>query len=323
MPRSPHDTFILLFRSVMDNPVLWTKPFSRFQAWAWMIMKARVFSGLCIKRGQFIATRRYLQAEWGWDSEYSVRDFLKSLKAGWKDPSIEIEIIPTPRCASRWSPWFRNQPPQQKKSKVSPKWGPKSKSILSLKTSPKVMLVTILNYNEYQPSHALQSPKARPKNSPKQKSEVGSKVSPKLPPILNDDRNLTGGNECSNECTKEQEQIQTQPVADAPGLGVSENSQVYNLYIEKRRSALDKPDWKPTEAQAKQMRANINHILKTYPVQALTEMVERYMADQSLAKQKWPWTFFVADPIRWVEGKTKGATNYVDRALAKLQSEGL
>lgn len=228
--------------------------------------------------------------EWGWNSEKKVRMFLEDLKTGNKDPMIEIGPNPWPKCG--------------------PKIGPNK--------GPKCMIITILNYSSYQGCIDGLGPKIGPNKRPNK----GPKIGPKMSENANGSPGLCGPNQSINQSINQQEQRTIQPSADATALGVSENSQVYNLYIEKRRSALDKPDWEPTASQAIQMRANIRKLLVTYSVDALLGMVDRYMADQSLASKKWPWTFFVADPIRWADGNPK-AGNYVAQTLAKLQSEGL
>ena len=80
-------TFFLIDRGIFDHWIASEKPFSKFQAWIWIVGKANfadtktMFHGKVqkIKRGQMRISYRFLANEWGW-SEMRVRRFLKLLK---------------------------------------------------------------------------------------------------------------------------------------------------------------------------------------------------------------------------------------------------
>jgi hypothetical protein len=80
-------TFFLIDRGIFDHWIASEKPFSKFQAWIWIVGKANfadtktMFHGKVqkIKRGQLRISYRFLANAWGW-SEKRVRRFLKCLE---------------------------------------------------------------------------------------------------------------------------------------------------------------------------------------------------------------------------------------------------
>lgn len=86
---------------------------------------------------------------------------------------------------------------------------------------------------------------------------------------------------------------------------VGDNSQVYDLFIQSRQDRLQKPDWIPTKAQAIQMRANINGMLKRESLETILVWMRNYFADEWQSKHKWSWSIFFSDPVRW-STKTNG-----------------
>ena len=79
----------------------------------------------------------------------------------------------------------------------------------------------------------------------------------------------------------------------------SPNSQLYDLYIETRRSTLDRPGWLPSKAQAIQMRANIKKMLENYPLDQLIEWLKNYLHSSWAQDHNQPWGLFAKDPISW------------------------
>jgi hypothetical protein len=78
----PNHGYVLLWRGWMDHPVLakGAGPFTRREAWAWLIEQAafRPHSGL--QRGQLRLTQRFIASAWNW-SQTSVHRFLYELSA--------------------------------------------------------------------------------------------------------------------------------------------------------------------------------------------------------------------------------------------------
>lgn len=80
----------------------------------------------------------------------------------------------------------------------------------------------------------------------------------------------------------------------------SANSQVYDFFVRNRRIKLEIEDWEPTKQQAIIMRANIKKLLdKGAEPEEIIGWLTNYFADDRQEKDKWPWTFFMSDPIRW------------------------
>jgi hypothetical protein len=76
-----------MHREWMDNPVLAGEPYTRAQAWCWLIENARYRDGdewingdtVTVLRGQVCKAYRYMAKAWQWD-ESRVRRFCKSLE---------------------------------------------------------------------------------------------------------------------------------------------------------------------------------------------------------------------------------------------------
>jgi len=92
--------YIALARGALDHPIVGVqKPFSRFEAWTWLLTQAtfkpkrvRVSNGrsdstLTMQRGQLSHSLRYIATAWGW-SVKSVRTFLSRLET---DRQIETQ----------------------------------------------------------------------------------------------------------------------------------------------------------------------------------------------------------------------------------------
>ena len=79
--------WVVIYRSIMDNPLWEDKPFSRGQAWIDMILLAShkdtefYFDGdmVSIEKGQIITSKRKLGDRWGW-SNSKVNKFLNELE---------------------------------------------------------------------------------------------------------------------------------------------------------------------------------------------------------------------------------------------------
>ena len=79
--------WVVIYRSIMDNPLWEDKPFSRGQAWIDMILLAShkdtefYFDGdmLPVEKGQIITSKRKLGDRWGW-SNTKVNKFLNELE---------------------------------------------------------------------------------------------------------------------------------------------------------------------------------------------------------------------------------------------------
>lgn len=177
MARDPGDSYIAVFRKICRNPIVWPKPYGVTQAWLWLNMHARVTSSMCFKRGQMVATRAFLAEKWGWlqNDEKSldlgkVRRFLEALKNAPDGPMVEVEVIPVPRCRPKGEP------------KAEPKRGPKKKPKSKPKTGPKMLLITIVNYEDYQSSSCDTRPKLEPKLEHKTEPKTGPKLRPKTEP---------------------------------------------------------------------------------------------------------------------------------------------
>lgn len=77
--REPTDTYCKFVRKIIGHPIVWDFPYSRFQAWTWLILKAKWSSDGLLKRGELIAGRAFLAKTWGWGESTVVR-FLSSLQ---------------------------------------------------------------------------------------------------------------------------------------------------------------------------------------------------------------------------------------------------
>lgn len=79
--------WVVIYRSIMDNPLWEDKPFSRGQAWIDMILLAShkdtefYFDGdmIPVEKGQIITSKRKLGDRWGW-SNSKVNKFLNELE---------------------------------------------------------------------------------------------------------------------------------------------------------------------------------------------------------------------------------------------------
>lgn len=79
--------WVVIYRSIMDNPLWEDKPFSRGQAWIDMILLAShkdtefYFDGdmVPVEKGQIITSKRKLGDRWGW-SNSKVNKFLNELE---------------------------------------------------------------------------------------------------------------------------------------------------------------------------------------------------------------------------------------------------
>lgn len=79
--------WVVIYRSIMDNPLWEDKPFSRGQAWIDMILLAShkntefYFDGdmIPVEKGQIITSKRKLGERWGW-SNSKVNKFLNELE---------------------------------------------------------------------------------------------------------------------------------------------------------------------------------------------------------------------------------------------------
>lgn len=86
---------------------------------------------------------------------------------------------------------------------------------------------------------------------------------------------------------------------------VSPNSRVYNFYVEQKQIGHNRPDWKPTAVQAKQLRANIKVLLEKqgFNSDELLAYLVNFFADEKIKDAGWPWKFFMTDPVRWKAGR--------------------
>lgn len=80
----------------------------------------------------------------------------------------------------------------------------------------------------------------------------------------------------------------------------SPNSQVYDFFCQERGNKFGDPHWKPeTGAEAKRLRTNINTLLEKRSAETLVAWLTNFFADMRLARDLWPWGFFMHDPSRW------------------------
>jgi hypothetical protein len=82
--------YIALARGILDHPVVGArKPYTRHDAWEWLLLEAAWKPRRCdaggivveLKRGQLVHSTRYIAKAWGWP-ETNVRRFLTRLKTG-------------------------------------------------------------------------------------------------------------------------------------------------------------------------------------------------------------------------------------------------
>lgn len=91
-PRKPGRGYIALARGALNHPLTGAeKPYSRFEAWVWMLDRARyepgrvrvsggnVYQTIALERGQFSDSIRYLADAWGWHKN-RVTTFLRQLE---------------------------------------------------------------------------------------------------------------------------------------------------------------------------------------------------------------------------------------------------
>lgn len=91
-PRKPGRGYIALARGALNHPLTGAeKPYSRFEAWVWMLDRARyepgrvrvsggnVYQTIALERGQFSDSLRYLATAWGWQKT-RVSTFLRHLE---------------------------------------------------------------------------------------------------------------------------------------------------------------------------------------------------------------------------------------------------
>lgn len=92
-------SFYQMHRGWMDHPAFGKEPYSRAQAWCWLIENAvwketrvPVEGGiLTLRRGQVAFSLRYLAKAWRWQTDKRVRVFLSSLTS---DEMVRIESGP-------------------------------------------------------------------------------------------------------------------------------------------------------------------------------------------------------------------------------------
>ena len=76
--RDPKDTYVKIYRKAWGHPLFNNEPFSKREAFFWMISKANRFPDGLIGVGDLIISRRYLACKWKW-SEGRVQRYLQKL----------------------------------------------------------------------------------------------------------------------------------------------------------------------------------------------------------------------------------------------------
>ena len=78
----------------------------------------------------------------------------------------------------------------------------------------------------------------------------------------------------------------------------TDNSRIYDRFLELRREAVNLSTWLPSASQAIQMRGNIKKLLENgIPVDVLEECLEAYFQDEWASRKSYPWGFFAKDPL--------------------------
>lgn len=116
---------------------------------------------------------------------------------------------------------------------------------------------------------------------------------------LSQTRHKTGTNLHKSALQKKEKEKEKENIPDSGESRVSPSSQVYNFYINQRRLALNRDDWKPTKTQAEQMRTNIKKLLEADAPTTIISWLTNYFADDWPGSKMWPWTLFMRDPIQW------------------------
>jgi hypothetical protein len=126
--------FFAVDRGIWDHPVLrGNGPFSRREAWLWLISEAcwqprrLVVANITInlKRGQLVASSRFLAGKWGW-SEAAVRRFLAELRG---------------KNARQWG--------------ADAIADAQTDAMIDAQTDAGITVITIRNYNKYQSGSRL------------------------------------------------------------------------------------------------------------------------------------------------------------------------
>lgn len=150
MARQPKDPFILLFKKITRNPVVWDEPYSKAQAWIWMLMQARTTDNGTLLAGEFTATLEQLSRTWGWYDRFKVRRFLDKLKS---EKMIDVRLV-APRASAQG---------------------------LAQKTH-KVSTIKILNFQDYQGGAAQKTHKKRTANSTLNNQDNKNKINQEYVP---------------------------------------------------------------------------------------------------------------------------------------------
>ena len=147
MSRQPRDPFIFLFKKVKDHPLVGIKkPYSRFEAWTWMLCEARHKTDGPLQIGEFFAPYTYLQQKWGWTKKREVRTFLDLLK---RPDGHGITMIETREMAP-------SDVPPETRHRYRPS---------RARVAPRLLIVKITNFKDYQ-FNGYSSAQVEPRSSP-------------------------------------------------------------------------------------------------------------------------------------------------------------
>jgi hypothetical protein len=215
-----------------------------------MLLEAKWGPDSGLQRGQLLVNIRASAKEWGMKPTYASKFLHKCVEEG------DISMVLVDRKN------LRSQGTEQ---------GTQQGTGRRTQTRNSALLVTILNYDRYQPKQDLSD------------RHEGTQE---------------GTDECRSQGTSSNNIKRTYKKNTLHSV-VTANSQVYNFFIETRRQALNIKDWVPSASQAKQLRTNINKLLEFRSPDVIIEWLKNYFADQRMEAEMWPWTFFMSDPVRW------------------------
>jgi len=164
--RRVSDPFVFLFKKIIQNPVVWPKPYGKTQAWLWLLFEARYTDDDTLKMGELFASVSFLMNAWGW-TQSKVRTFLKDLQA---NDMITIKKMAITDFLSH----LKSQTKSHPKSRL-------------------ISVINIVNFNEYQ-NKVL--PKIAPQMTPQMTPQITrilrkNKGSNKEDNIYSEQRQLT------------------------------------------------------------------------------------------------------------------------------------
>ena len=129
------------------------------------------------------------------------------------------------------------------------------------------------------------------------------------------------GSENNGSVLKKKEEIKKKKILSSSDDAKTDNSKIYNYFIEQKRLFHKKPEWLPNANQAKMLRSNVKQLLQDYPADEVLSGLKTFLADKGAQKKGLPWKFFMGDPLSWI-GRKKAKSQDEKDAEWRAEMEG-